>query len=166
MAYARANGRWGLAVAIGLVWCASSMAADEPKPAEPPVPSKVFSANRDVVWDKLVSTFKSFDIGVASADKDGGKLTTVPRRYFKILSAKFPPVQEDYRDTYDVMVDKQDKQTKVEIKRKFEFYDRAKPPNGDWAQPSAIPDKVGISPGEILSALELEIAAAAIPANR
>ncbi|MEW6324016.1 MAG: hypothetical protein AB1515_01370 [Nitrospirota bacterium] len=162
----------GLAAGLLSAWMMLSgglVAAQDAKPAAdpPPVPAQTFSAGYEVVWDKLLATFKSFELAVASSDKDNGKMATVPHRYFKISSAKFPPVQEDYRDTYDVQVEKKaDKSTQVQIKRKFEFYDRTKLPNGDWVQRDPAPEKTGISPNDIFAALALEIAAAGLPAAR
>jgi len=92
----------------------------------------------------------------------------VPSRYFKISSAKFPPVQDDYRDTYDLLVEKHpdNKTTQVQITRKFEIYDRTEPPNGGWVVQKNVKENTGTSVSEILSALALEIAAAALPAAR
>jgi len=129
--------------------------------------AELYPASYDVTWEKLLATLKSFDLGVASAEKDGGKISTVPHRYFKISSAKFPPVQDDYRDTYDIHVEKKaDKSTQVQITRKFEMYDRTEPPNGGWVVKSDVMEKTGTTITEILSALALEIAAAALPATR
>lgn len=145
-----------------------SAAAAEAAPAAPEAQkTELYSASYDVTWDKLLSTLKSFDLGVAKADKDGGIVSTVPHRYFKISSAKFPPVQEDYRDTYEVLVTKRpENKIQVQITRKFEMYDRTEPPMGGWVVQSAVKEKIGTTVSEILSALALEIAAAALPATR
>lgn len=154
----------------GLWPLAGELAAQETKPAaeQPAIPTQNFAAGYDLVWDKLLVTLKSFDVlAVTNADKAAGKMMTAPYRYFKISSAKFPPVQDDYRDTYELFVEKKaDKNTQVQIKRKFEFYDRTKPPNGDWVQREDIPNKAGISSSDIFNALNLEIAAAGLPAAR
>jgi hypothetical protein len=144
-------------------------AADTPPPPSPELQkSELYSASYDVTWDKLLNTLKSFELGVAKADKEGGKISTVPRRYFKISSAKFPPVQDDYRDTYDLIIEKHpdNKTTQVQITRKFEMYDRTEPPNGGWVVQKTVKENTGTSVSEILSALALEIAAAALPAAR
>jgi len=155
---------------IWVVVAPSLAAAQEAKPAPepPPPPSQTYSAGYDLVWEKLLTTLKSFDVlAVASSDKESGKITTVPYRYFKIFSAKFPPVQEDYRDTYELLAEKRpEKGTQVQIKRKFEFYDRTRPPNGEWVQRESAPAKIGITPEEIFAALALELAAATLPASR
>jgi hypothetical protein len=164
---------WHLLLGLALVGLLLSRgrtnAADTPPP-QPPSPelqkTEVLSATYDVTWDKLMHTLESFDLGVAKSDKEKGTIVTVPRRYFKISSAKFPPVQEDYRDTYDVHVEKHadNKTTQVQITRKFEMYDRNEPPMGGWVVQKDVKEKTGTSVTEILSALALEIAAAALPA--
>ncbi len=142
-------------------------AGAEEAPATEAQKTELYAASYDVTWDKLLATLKSFDLLVAAADKDGGKASTVPHRYFKISSAKFPPVQEDYRDTYEVQVTKRpENKIQVQITRKFEMYDRTRPPNGEWMVQQTIKEKTGTSVSEILSALALEIAAAALPATR
>jgi len=155
---------------VGLLLSRSSTDAADTPPPPPPESQKseIFSASYDITWDKLLSTLKSFDLGVAKADKEGGKISTVPSRYFKISSAKFPPVQDDYRDTYDLLVEKHpdNKTTQVQITRKFEIYDRTEPPNGGWVVQKNVKENTGTSVSEILSALALEIAAAALPAAR
>jgi hypothetical protein len=148
-----------------------ALAADAPA-AKPPSPevqkSEVFTASFDATWDKLLSTLKSFDLGVAQSDKEKGTIATVPHRYFKISSAKFPPVQDDYRDTYDIRVEKQanNKSTQVQITRKFEIYDRTVPPAGGWVVQKDVTTNTGTSISDIFSALALELAAAALPASR
>ncbi|HUJ79038.1 MAG TPA: hypothetical protein VLY45_01840 [Nitrospiria bacterium] len=149
-----------------------ALAAEAPPPAKPPSPevqkSEVFSANFDATWDKLLSTLKSFDLAVAQSDKEKGTIATAPHRYFKITSAKFPPVQDDYRDTYDIKIEKRTdkKTTQVQITRKFEIYDRTVPPAGGWVVQQNVPANTGTSISEIFSALGLELAAAALPAAR
>jgi hypothetical protein len=129
--------------------------------------TELFTAAYDLTWDKLLVTLKSFDLSVASADKDSGKVSTTPHRYFRISSAKFPPVQEDYRDTYEVQVTKRpENKTQVQITRKFELYDRTRPPSGEWVVQQDVKEKTGTSISEILSALALELAAAGLPAAR
>jgi len=171
----RSSIAWHLLLGVALLGLLISRsradAADNPPPS-PPSPevqkTEVFSATYDMTWDKLLSTLKSFDLSVATADKDGGKISTVPHRYFKISSAKFPPVQDDYRDTYDVHVEKRadSKSTQVQITRKFEIYDRNEPPAGGWVVQPNVKEKTGTSVSEIFSALALELAAAALPAAR
>jgi len=153
----------GLALAGVTLSSGIATAADAPPPPDLQK-TELYSANYDVTWDKLLATLKSFDLSVATADKDGGKVTTAPNRYFKISSAKFPPVQDDYRDTYEIKVDKRadNKTTQVQITRKFEMYDRAMPPMGGWAVQQDVKEKTGTSIDEILSALALEIAAASL----
>lgn len=159
----------GLALVVLLLSRGRTYAAETPPP-QPPSPelqkTEVFSASYDVTWDKLMHTLESLDLGVAKSDKEKGTIVTAPRRYFKISSAKFPPVQEDYRDTYDFQIEKRkdNKSTQVEVKRKFEMYDQSMPPAGGWAVQKEVKEKTGTSVSEIFSALALEIAAAALPA--
>jgi len=61
---------------------------------------------------------------------------------------------------------KADKSTQVQITRKFEMYDRTRPPNGEWVVQPNVMERTGTTISEILSALALEIAAAALPASR
>jgi hypothetical protein len=152
---------------LPLILPLSHARAEEAPPAPDAQKTELYSASYDVTWDKLLATLKSFDLSVTAADKDSGKITTVPRRYFKISSAKFPPIQEDYRDTYEVQVTKRpENKTQVQITRKFEMYDRTRPPNGEWMVQQEIKEKTGTSVSEILAALALEIAAAALPSTR
>jgi hypothetical protein len=158
----------GLAL-LGLLLSRGRIHAAETPPPSPPSPelqkTEVFSASFDVTWSKLTHTLESFDLGIAKSDKEKGTIATVPRRYFKISSAKFPPVQEDYRDTYDILVEKRpdNKTTQVQITRKFEMYDRNEPPAGGWVVQRDVKEKTGTTVSEILSALALEIAAAELP---
>ena len=139
----------------------ASAAEDSPTQIPPPLPSQTFAAPYALVFEKLLVSIKSLELSVAKKDKDGGKITTTTYRYFKIFSAAFPPVQEDYRDTYEIQLEKApDKQTVVTIKRKFEYYDRSMPPMGGWAVRE--PDATGVSVGDIFSTLDLELAAAAL----
>jgi hypothetical protein len=46
------------------------------------------------------------------------------------------------------------------------MYDRTRPPNGEWMVQQEIKEKTGTSVLEILAALALEIAAAALPSTR
>jgi hypothetical protein len=160
---------FGLAL-LGLFLSGGRTYAAEAPPPQNPSPelqkTEVFSASYDLTWDKLTHTLESFDLGVAKSDKEKGTIVTVPHRYFKISSAKFPPVQDDFRDTYDFQIEKlkDNKSTQVEVKRKFEMYDRNMPPAGGWAVQTEVKEKTGTSVSEIFSALALEIAAAALPA--
>lgn len=156
----------GLAL-FGLLCPFNGARGEDAPPSPDSQKTELYTAGYDLTWDKLLATLKSFDLSVASADKDGGKVTTAPHRYFKISSAKFPPVQEDYRDTYEVQVTKRpENKTQVLITRKFEMYDRTRPPSGEWMLQQSIKEKTGTSISEILSALALELAAAALPTTR
>jgi hypothetical protein len=162
---------WGwlfiLALYLPIAPSGAAESPPPPAPSAPAVPTQSFPASFELVWEKLLVTLTSLELAPATTDKENGKLTTVPRRYFKIASAKFPPIQDDYRDTYDVLVEKQpDKTVKVQIKRKFEFYDRTQPPMGGWAQANPTGQKIGINEDEIFSALSLELAAAALQTTK
>ena len=137
-----------------------------PKSTEKPVsivtsiPEDTFTEDQAVVWEKLLQVLKDHDLFVASSDKSAGTLTTVPRRYFKILSAKFPPVERDYRDTYTINVTSTGSSTKVQIQRKFEVHDTHA---NNWVDGDPTKEKVGIGAENLLEALRIRLAEATPP---
>ncbi len=135
--------------------------AEEPAKKEnekPPLPSKTFPADFALVWDKVVEVLKANDFPMASSDKDAGKITTATKKYFRILSANFPPVEKDYRDTYVIQLSKAgDKSTRVEIERKFEVYDSK---TNTWVPGDPHKEKEGLSEEDIFKAVQLQLAGA------
>lgn len=119
------------------------------------VPEETFSGNLDTVWENLVEVLKTHDFPIANADKSAGTLNTITRRYFKILSAKFPPVEHDYRDSYAIKVIPAESSTKVQIQRKFETYDSN---TKNWVEGDPIKEKVGLAVESIFEALRLRLA--------
>ncbi len=133
-------------------------APKNPEKTAPPavsVPEETFSGNLDTVWENLVEVLKSYDFPVANSDKPAGTLNTVTRRYFKILSAKFPPVEHDYRDSYSIKVIPAESSTKVQIQRKFETYDNN---TKNWVVGDPAKEKTGLTVESIFEALRLRLA--------
>ena len=133
-----------------LVW------AQEKAIDKPPLPSKTFESEFSLVWDGVLETLKKNDFPLAKIDKESGKITTKTKRYFRIFSAKFPPVERDYRDTYEILLSKEEnKSTRVEIKRKFEIHDNQK---RKWVQGDPQKEKAGLSEDIIFRDIQLQIA--------
>lgn len=137
-----------------------------PKSTEKPIstvtliPEGSFTGDQAVVWEKLLQVLKDHDLSIASSDKSAGTLTTVPRRYFKILSARFPPVERDYRDTYTINVTSAGSSTKIQIQRKFEVHDTQA---NNWVDGDPAKEKVGIAPENLLEAVRVRLAEATTP---
>jgi hypothetical protein len=119
------------------------------------VPEETFPGNLDSVWENLVEVLKSYDFPVANSDKATGTLNTVTRRYFRILSAKFPPVEHDYRDSYSIKFIPAESSTKIQIQRKFETYDSN---TKNWIEGDVAKEKAGLSVESIFEALRLRLA--------
>ena len=115
---------------------------EKASPSIPPVPEETFTGGLDNVWEGLLDLFKGYDFHVSSSDKSTGTISTTTKRYFKILSAKFPPVEHDYRDTYTIKVIPVESSTKVQIQRKFELYDNQ---SKNWVEGDPYKEKAGIS---------------------
>ena len=133
-----------------LVW------AQEKANDKPPLPSMTFESEFSLVWDGVLETLKRIDFPLAKSNKESGKITTKTKRYFRIFSAEFPPVQRDYRDTYEIFLTKEkNKSTRVEIKRKFEIHDNQK---RQWVQGDPQREKAGLSEDLIFRDIQLQIA--------
>jgi len=139
-----------------LGWAEEAQKAPE-KSAPPPVsvPEETFSGKLDTVWENLVEVLKGYDFPVANSDKSAGTLNTITRRYFKILSAKFPPVEHDYRDSYAIKVIPAESSTKVQIQRKFETYDSN---TKNWVEGDPAKERAGLAVESIFEALRLRLA--------
>ena len=134
----------------------AAMAQEKGAAPPPPLPSKVYQAELPLIWDKVLETLKKNDIPIKSSDKDGGKITTHTKRYFRILSANFPPVQKDYRDTYVLSLQKKEgKSTVLKIDRKFEVHDKN---SKQWVKGDPNIEKEGLSEEDIFQEVELLIA--------
>jgi uncharacterized lipoprotein len=129
--------------------------AEKGDPAPVSVPEEIFPGKLDNVWENLVEVLKNYDFPVANSDKSAGTLNTITRRYFKILSAKFPPVEHDYRDSYAIKVIPGESSTKVQIQRKFETYDNN---TKNWIEADPAKEKAGLSVEGIFEALRLRLA--------
>jgi hypothetical protein len=129
----------------------------EKEPVAPiPLPSKAYSAKLPVIWEKVMETLKKNDIPIASSDQDGWKITTQTKRYFRILSANFPPIQKDYRDTYVLTFQKKEgNSTVLQINRKFEVHDKK---SNQWVEGDPKVEKEGLSEEGIFQEVELLIA--------
>ncbi len=138
----------------------TSKATDKAAPPVVTVPEETFSGNLDAVWENLVEVLKGYDFPIANSDKSAGTLNTVTRRYFKILSAKFPPVQQDYRDSYAIKVIAVESSTKVQIQRKFETYDHH---TQNWVEGDHAKEKAGITVESIFEALRHRLTQAKKP---
>jgi hypothetical protein len=126
----------------GLAEEATSKPPEKASPPTPPIPEETFASSLDTVWEGLLDLFKGYDFPVSGSDKSTGTISTATKRYFKILSAKFPPVEHDYRDTYTVKVIPAESSTKVQIQRKFELYDNQ---SKNWVEGDPLKEKAGIS---------------------
>ncbi len=103
-----------------------------------------------------MEALKKNEIPVATSDKDGGKITTKTKRYFRIYSASFPPVQKDYRDTYTLLLKKgENNSTLLEIDRKFEVHDKNK---NQWVKGDPLKEKEGLSEERIFKEIDLLLA--------
>jgi hypothetical protein len=150
-----------LIILLLLSFFQASVGAQEAKKEneQPPLPSKTFTADFNLVWDKVVETLKANDFPLASSDKDSGKMTTVTKKYFRILSANFPPIEKDYRDTYVIQLSKAgDKSTRAEIERKFEIHNSK---TNAWDVGDPHKEKEGLSEEDIFKAIQLQLAGAA-----
>lgn len=119
------------------------------------VPEATFPGDQSVVWEKLLEVLKAHDLPIATSDKSAGTLTTGPKRYFKISSAKFPPVEQDYRDTYTINVAATGSSTRIQIQRKFEIYDTGAK---NWMDGDPVKEKVGIGAENLFNALTVRLA--------
>lgn len=135
-----------------LGWAEETHKTPEKAPPTVSVPEETFSGNLDTVWENLVEVLKSYDFTVANSDKAAGTLNTNTRRYFRILSAKFPPVEQDYRDSYAIKVIPADSSTKIQIQRKFETYDSN---TKNWIEGDPAKEKAGLAVESIFEALRL-----------
>jgi hypothetical protein len=156
---------------------ASSQEAAAPAPPAGPA-EHVFAAKFTEVWEATQTYLKTrpMPIPIDKAEKEGdagkapqkGVITTQPLRYFKIMSATFPPRQQDYRDTYTITVtplpkgspppnppipgvpplpaDKPVDLTKVQVERKFEKFDKKAKA---WADSDQAKDRAGVSAADI-----------------
>ena len=112
------------------------------EPAEVVKPGVVLPATRDQVWNELTRILKARELPIARADQPSGKIKTKTKRYFRILSAKFPTVESDYKDTYTIHVTDEESATRVHIERKFEVYDQKKK---KWVAGDTDFEKAGVS---------------------
>jgi uncharacterized lipoprotein len=149
-----------IAVGHGMAQDPSTKLTEKTSPQTPSVPEETFPGNLDMVWDVLLEVLKGNDLPIASSDKSAGTITTTPKRYFKILSAKFPPVEQDYRDTYTLKVTQVESSTKVQIQRKFEVYDNQ---SKNWVEGDPHKEKAGISVESLLETLKQRLAQAKSP---
>ncbi|MFZ5877194.1 MAG: hypothetical protein ACOYXU_12420 [Nitrospirota bacterium] len=168
---------WGVVMLLaGGALPADARAQDAPPP--PPPAEHVFAAKFDEVWDMTQTYLKTRPnpIPIASAEKEGdsgkppkkGVISSSPHRYFKIVSAAFPPRQQDFRDTYTITVtplpkgppppnppipgvpplpaDKPVDLTKVQVERKFEKFDKKAKA---WVDADQKVEKAGVSADDI-----------------
>jgi hypothetical protein len=134
----------------GSVMAQDAPSKPSPAPAAPAVPEETFEAKFDLVYEKLLSILKEHDLPISSADKEKGTISTGTKRYFKIFSATFPPVQSDYRDTYKINVVPASSATKVQIERKFEIYDSSAK---NWVDGNPQKENAGLSVENIFEEL-------------
>ncbi len=121
----------------------------------PPAGSRVLTVAPNDLWDHVLAVLKEKGLSVANADKDAKKITTATYKYFRIFSAKFPPIEKDYRDTYTITINAEpggSKASKVMVDRAFEMYD---PAAKTWVAGDPVKENAGISADEILEAVEL-----------
>jgi len=141
----------------GLAEEASSKSTEKALAPTPSVPEETFAGSLDTVWETLLEVLKGYDFPIASSDKSTGIITTVTKRYFKILSAKFPPIQHDYRDTYTLKVIPAETSTKVQIQRKFEVYDTQ---SKNWVEGDPHKEKAGINVESLFETFKQRLAQA------
>jgi hypothetical protein len=146
-----------ITVGQGLAQEASSKSTEKALAPIPSVPEETFSGSLDTVWETLLDVLKGYDLPIASSDKSTGTITTATKRYFKILSAKFPPIQHDYRDTYTLKVIPAESSTKVQIQRKFEMYDNQ---SKNWVEGDSGKEKAGINVESLFETLKKRLAQA------
>ena len=145
-----------------------------PPPPGPPAVEKSYPEDFELIWNKLPDVLKERNLfehihGNAVLDKEKGTITTPTLRYFKIISAKAPVVEEDFRDTYIITVIKApagSKGTTVKVHRKFEMYDPNAKPVPTWVEtdPTKLKEKVGTSGDDLLNALQVHLAS--LPAGQ
>jgi hypothetical protein len=163
---------------------ATARAQDAPPP--PPPAEHVFAAKFDEVWDSAQTFLKTrpMPIPIASAEKEGdagkpphkGVISTTPLRYFKIMSATYPPRQQDFRDTYTITViplpkgppppnppipgvpplpaDKPVDLTKVQVERKFEKYDKKVK---QWVDGDLTKENAGVSANDLFTGIQYQL---------
>lgn len=162
---------------------------DSSKSEDPPATplaqnERIFRVGYDTVFDSLVGVIKEkglFDHphGKARVKKEKGKIKTPTFRYFRIVSARFPPEEHDYRDSYVISVspltssgtdEKEDqtaktqgKDVKVQIKRKFQVYDQEK---RKWTKGDPSQERVGISTDDLFAAVEAKLVPQQMAAER
>ena len=141
----------------GLAGEASSKSTEKAPSPAPSVPEETFGGSLDTVWETLLEVLKGYDLFIASSDKSTGTIATATKRYFKILSAKFPPVEQDYRDTYTLKVIPAESSTKVQIQRKFEVYDTQ---SKNWVEGDPHKEKAGINVESLFETLKQRLAQA------
>ncbi len=159
--------------------------AQDAPPAPPPA-EHVFAAKFNDVWDAAQTFLKTrpMPIPIASAEKEGdagkppqkGVISTLPLRYFKIVSASFPPRQQDYRDTYTITVvplpkgppppnppipgvpplpaDKPVDLTKVQVERKFEKFDKKAKA---WVDGDMAKENAGVSATDLFTGIQYQL---------
>lgn len=137
------------------------------------IDERVIPADPATTWEKMIVALQTIappgDLqqsrnlfehphGNAKLNKAGGKITTPTFRYFKILSAGFPPMERDYRDTYLISlasVESSSSPTLVRIERKFEVYDTVK---SDWVKADPLKEHVGVPIDVLFATLEAQMA--------
>jgi hypothetical protein len=170
---------------------AQTASKESPKPVQvaPLAPSpneKIFKGSLETVLDQMVEVLKEKGLydhphGKATINKEKGEIKTPTYRYFRILSARFPPNELDFRDSYVITIsdlsakaapaakdkgaapsDKPAEKTankasgiKVVVARKFEEYDQEKK---KWADgDTGLEQQVGITAESLLDALAAKI---------
>ncbi len=134
---------------------------------------RVVPADPATAWEKMILALQTIsppgDLqqsrnlfehphGNARLDKASRKITTPTFRYFKILSAVFPPMERDYRDTYLISltsVKSSATSTLVRIERKFEVHDAVK---NTWVEADPAKERVGIPVDVLFATLEAQLA--------
>jgi hypothetical protein len=170
---------------------AQTASKETPKPIQTPplAPSpneRVFEGSLGPVFDQMVEVLKEKGLydhphGKATIKKEKGEIKTPTYRYFKIFSARFPPKELDFRDSYVITVSDGSAPAapaatkkgaapaekspgkpaakasgiKVVVERKFEEYDQEKKKwaNGD----PGMAQQVGITAESLLDALAAKL---------
>ncbi len=92
----------------------------------PKIPTESYNYPLNTVWEKALLVVEKHEIQIKRAKKKDkkktGKIKTNGKRYFNIISARFPPVQLDYRDSYIIKLIEEEGVVQVSIKRKVEIY--------------------------------------------